>query len=98
MSMKCSSAWGGVRPEDDTTSLRGPRRGGDGGPSGPRAPGWSVGPAGSDDGLDGAQADREVTRHPPVVDVVEVQRDARVPAQVGPAADLPQPRHPRLHG
>src|SRR3954447_18303925 len=57
----------------------------------------SVRPARRQDGEDRLPEDLQVERERPVLDVVEVEPDAVLPGQVGPAADLPQPRDARLH-
>src|SRR5215207_6050625 len=50
-----------------------------------------------DDGRDGPQQDRDVQPDRPVLEVIEVEPDEIVEAEVGAAGDLPETRHPREH-
>src|SRR5687767_7344999 len=57
----------------------------------------SVGAFGSGDGAQCSPQDPEVQRQGPVLDVEEVVPDIIGERGLRPAADLPQPGHPRLH-
>src|SRR3954447_10862644 len=57
---------------------------------------FSVRPARRQHGKDRLPEDLQVEGERPVLDVVEVESDAVLPRQVGPAADLPEARDPWL--
>jgi len=53
------------------------------------SPAVSIRPYGIEDDADGTPHDADVADHRPIFDIVEVNPDALLPAQVGPSPDLP---------